>query len=131
MQAAAEPQRQTPPVQALARAVSQATHAAPLEPHWASVAGVTQLGPAQHPVQVAGSHTHAPATHRWFAPHEAPRPHLHAPPAQLSALAESQARHAPPLAPHCVRVAGETQAAASQHPPHVAGSQAQLPPVHS
>jgi hypothetical protein len=76
-----------------------------------------QEAPLQQPlVQLEASQTHWLFTQCCPLLHAAPVPHLHVPPEQVSASAESQATHAVPPPPHC-DVDGEvTQPLLVQHP---------------
>lgn len=111
------PQRQLPVLQLSAFVVSQVVQLAPLTPHCEVVGGVTQLVPAQQPVeQDEESQTHALFEHRWPTLHAAPVPHRQEPLPQLFARKVLQAVHDAPLVPHCVVVAGVTQVAPAQQP---------------
>jgi hypothetical protein len=95
---------------------SQATHVAPLTPHFASVGGVVQLPLLQHPPgQVAGVQTQTPPLHFWPGPHAAVAPQVHAPFAQPSARFGSQAEHKDPMLPHEPTL-GARQVFPLQHP---------------
>jgi hypothetical protein len=107
--------------------VAQLAHTAPDVPHWAFVAGVTQLPVGlvqQPPEQLVSSQTHVPLEHRWPFAHCALVPHMHVPLAQLSASVVEHAEHVPPEAPHCEAVVGLTHVLPLQHPvPQVLGPQ--------
>lgn len=74
------PQRQTPPVQVLARVASQRMQRLPPEPHCVAVGVPTQVPPAQQPVgQVAAEQPAQVLPTQLWAPHDAqaapPVPH--------------------------------------------------------
>ena len=88
-----------PPAQLSALWLSHAAHAAPPVPQYDSDP-LLHVVPSQQPVaHDVASHTHVPFTHRWPAAQEGLPPHMHWPPAQLSALWASHAAHAAPPVP--------------------------------
>ncbi len=129
--AAAVPHEHWPPAQPSARAGSQAAHAWPLVPQLDTVGGETQIVPEQHPLgHEVGSHTHAPLAQRCPGAHDAPEPHMHCPPVQLSASEGSQATHAFPPTPQLAGVGGEMQVVPEQQPlGHEAASHTHDPPT--
>jgi hypothetical protein len=109
----------------------QFVHPEPALPHVPAEA-VWQTAPMQQPFGHDDAlHTQLPLTHAWPAPHAGPDPHSHAPPAQLSALALSQALHEAPLVPQVesdavVHVAPEQQPFGQDAASHV-----HTPPEHA
>jgi hypothetical protein len=80
----------------------QSWHRAPPVPQLMPLVPARQVDPEQQPLgQDVWSHTHAPETQRWPAPHGGPPPHRHAPAAeQVSAPPAAHVVHAPPPTPH-------------------------------
>jgi hypothetical protein len=96
------PQVHVPAELQVSPVVPQSMHDAPLVPQVA-VPLVRHTSPSQQPVaQLVASQMHFPPEHRWPAVHAAPVPHLHAPAAQVSAVAGSHAVQTVPAAPHAV-----------------------------
>lgn len=94
----------------------QSPHVAPGCPHIVAES-VVQTPDAQHPLgHDVASHTQTPPEQREPAPHAGPPPHVHAPPAQPSAVGPHDT-HAEPASPHALADVGETQLDPEQHPP--------------
>lgn len=129
-QGALVPQRHAPPAsQRSAVVVLQATQAAPPAPHAASE-GVVQIAPEQQPLgHVVASHTHPPSTHSWPAAQAGPVPQRHSPSAHESAIAESQATHAAPPAPHVVLELARHVLPSQQPLGHEVASHTHAPPA--
>ncbi len=125
--AAPEPQVQLPCALHPSAVGPQAVQVAPLAPHCEAL-GVMHWPALQQPLgQLVASHTHWPDTQRSPVPHSAPLPHLHAPPAQVSALALQEAQ-AMPEGPQAAVLSGETQMLPLQHPvEQLVASQTQAP----
>jgi hypothetical protein len=114
-------------------ALLHATHRAPPWPQLANVEAM-QLPPAvavQQPFgQEAASQTQAPPTQRWPLAQTGPLPHLHAPPAQVSAPMP-QLVQAPPPVPHAL-VEPTLQTLPLQQPVgHEVALQTHAPPTHA
>jgi hypothetical protein len=102
------PHLHTPDELQLSAFMPHAVHEAPLVPHVAAVGGLTQV-PVEPPLQqpdghAVESHTQLPDMQCLPAAHWAFPPHLHVPPAQVSARTGSQAVHALPVMPHWATV---------------------------
>lgn len=98
-QATFVPHPQTPPAQ-LSALAPHMEQVAPRLPHEATVGGLTQVVPLQHPPgQLPAEHSHLAFLHSCPAPQAAPLPHLQAPPPQLSEVNGSQVVQAAPAVP--------------------------------
>ena len=128
-QAAPGPQWHAPPAQLSAFVASHDAQAAPPAPQVLAL-GALQVVPEQQPFgQEVASHTQAPPTQRWPAPHAAPGPQWQPPPMQLSAFVASQAVHAPPAAPQVARLAGLQVVPEQQPPGQLVASQPEQAPL--
>jgi hypothetical protein len=115
-QGAFAPHLHCPPEQVSVLLRSQLAQVVPLRPQAPTVGGAVHALPVQQPVgQEVASQTHAPPLQRWPAPQGALPPHLHWPPAQLSALLRSQATQLTPPVPQVV-VLGVLQLVPAQQP---------------
>jgi hypothetical protein len=114
------PHLQTPDELQLSAFMPHAVHDAPLVPQVAAVGGLTQV-PLEPPLQQPDGHavasqTQLPDTQCLPAAHRAFAPHLHVPPAQVSARTGSHALHALPVVPHWATVGVPTHELPLQQP---------------
>lgn len=117
-QAALVPQRQEPVAEQLSAAIPHARQAAPLVWQAASVGGLTQLPPLQHPLaQLVASHTQVPLL-QWFPiAHSAFEPQRQVPAAShpLARIGSHALQAAPPV-PQSAAVGAATQVEPLQQP---------------
>ena len=109
-------------------------HITPPAPHAVFWSPVTHWFPAQHPAQLAGSHSHASFTQICPGPQAtafAPAPHTHAPPVQRSAEAALHAEQLEPGPPHEANVGVSTHCPDSQQPGQVDALHSHTPFTHA
>lgn len=127
------PQRQVPWVAPhwLAKPELHGQHVCPAVPHSDGKLVERQVLPWQHPMgQLVASHTHAPPTQRWPAPHAALTPQRHWPLAlHVSAFDVSHAVHVPPMVPQVARLAAWHWTPWQQPVGQLVASQTQAPPT--
>lgn len=118
----------TPP--AHASEPGHVVHAEPPAPHALGAVPGKHVVPLQQPPHDVPSHTHAPPTQCWPAPHASPLPQRHAPPLQVSARTGSHAAHDAPAVPHALVVGTALQLVPAQQPVgHEVASHTQRPPA--